>query len=184
MNPVYCFAIIDFNVPGKPNPPPIQLTATVWIMSHYLPTGTLEKYAIEWTRPASPEVPLNIWVQLDNIITKSNPIVPKSCIEGSPLVFKDIHDKDHKLVKLEGNHLTIVPFDSDNETLFVNLYSISHCRSLFPNICVCVYFGNCFLNVEHGNAYSRHCNFIPLSFGKNKTKNYTRVVQEMDPVYL
>ena len=111
MDPVSCAGFVDFNVPGKLNPSPIKLAATVWTQSLYLPTGALEKYAIEFTDPsgilASPSVPLNTWVQLENVAG------PKSCMEGSPLVFKDIHDGDSKLVTLSGNRLSIAAFGND-----------------------------------------------------------------------
>ena len=127
MNPVFCNAIVDFNVPGKLKPPPVKLSLTVWTQFQYLRTGTREKYAIEFTDPsgtlAAPSVPLNTWVQLENIVTKDDPVtIPKSCIEESPLVFKDQHDDDQKVVTLSGNNLTIGPFDesAENDT-FVNL---------------------------------------------------------------
>ena len=75
MDPIFCNASVDFNVPGKPNPPPISLTATVWVESHFLPTGTEEKNAIEFTDPsgklASPSVPLNTWVQIGRQTTSA-----------------------------------------------------------------------------------------------------------------
>ena len=125
MDPVSCAGFVDFNVPGKLNPSPIKLAATVWTQSLYLPTGALEKYAIEFTDPsgilASPSAPLNTWVQLENIVTKEHSVTtPTSCIERSPLVFKDQHNNDQKLVSLSKNDLTIVPFDTDDKTLFVS----------------------------------------------------------------
>ena len=112
MDPKLCSAIVDFNVPGKPNPPAVKLTATVWMMSLPVPTGTLKKYAIEWTDPsgtlAAPSVPLNTWVQADDAI-----IAARSCLEGAPIVFKDMHDEDSKKVALSEDHLFITPFRSD-----------------------------------------------------------------------
>ena len=71
MDPISCTAIVNFNVPKKNNPPPVNLTATVWILKHELPSGVLEKYAIEWTDPsgtlAPPSVPVNTWVQAERI---------------------------------------------------------------------------------------------------------------------
>ena len=32
LDPETCSALIDFSVPGKPNPPPCKLTATLWAM--------------------------------------------------------------------------------------------------------------------------------------------------------
>ena len=111
MHPIFCNASVDFKVPGMPSPWPVKLIATVCTQSRYLPTGILEKNVIEFTDPsgvlASPSVPLNTWVQLENVAA------PGSCMEGSPLVFKDIHDGDSKLVTLSGNRLSIAAFGND-----------------------------------------------------------------------
>lgn len=115
----FCNASIDFDVPGKPDPPPVTLTATFWTESHYMPTGTVKKNAIEFTDPSGTigprSVPLNTWVQLDKFATEQNPSgAPKNCLEGSPLVFKDEHDGDSKLVTLSGNQLAITSFQSSD----------------------------------------------------------------------
>ena len=121
MDPIFCNAFVDFNVPGKPNPPPSKLTATVWKQSRFLPTATLGKTAIIFTNPggnlASSSVPLNMWVtQAEYAVERSQQnTMRKSCIEGSPLVFKDMHNGDNKLVQIRpGNLLVIVPFGDDN----------------------------------------------------------------------
>ena len=119
MDPILCNALVDFDVVGKLNPPPVKLTATVWTLSHFLRTGTQEKYAIEWTDAsgtvASPAVPLNTWVQAGYNVSRFDPgAAPENCLEGSPFVFTDQRDGDSKLVTLSGNHLTITPFDSDD----------------------------------------------------------------------
>merc|ERR1712100_14107 len=62
-----CSAVIDFNVPGKPGPPPVNLTAT-FLHSHragfYFEELTTE---YEFTDPsgtlAAAGFPLNHWVQ-------------------------------------------------------------------------------------------------------------------------
>ena len=119
MDPTLCNAVVDFEVPGKPNPPPIKLTATVWIVTQRLRFGKLEKYAIEFTDPsgtlASPVIPLNTWVQTENAVVKKVKAgsAPQSCIGGSQVVFKDMHDGDSKQVTISGNDLTIAPFGSD-----------------------------------------------------------------------
>ena len=111
IDPEFCTAVVDFDVPGKPNPPSVRLTATVGIQSRFLLTGTLEKYAIEWTDPSGrlgpPSVPLNTWVQMEDVAGT------KSCIQGSPMVFKDLNDENLKLVTLSGNRLSITPFGTD-----------------------------------------------------------------------
>lgn len=126
LNPAFCNALVDFNVPGKPNPPPNKLTATVWTQSHFVPkpnSGTLLKNAIEFTDPSgklgSHSVPLNTWVvSTDDAIDLSDDSkAPENCIEGSPLVFIDMHDGDKKVVKLNGTTLTIEPIGSSKRLL-------------------------------------------------------------------
>ena len=156
MDPIFCNALVDFNVPGKPNPPTSKLTATVWTQSRFLDTGTLEKNAIEFTDPsgklASPFVPLNTWVvPPDNAIEQSdNGKAPKSCFEGSPLVFIDMHHGNKKLVTLSGNHLNIAPVEGD-ERLPTSL--CDH-EFLFSTSYFCVCCGALFSNFEQNNAYT------------------------------
>ena len=67
-----CNALVDFNVRGKPNPPPVKLIAIVWTLSHKVPSGTQKKYVIEFYDPsstlASALVPLNTWVQVEDVV--------------------------------------------------------------------------------------------------------------------
>ena len=115
MDLLFCHALVEFDVDeGKTEAPPIRLTGTVWTQSLVQPSGTLKKYVIEWTDSsgmlALPETPLNTWVQLDHVI------VPKRCIEESPVVFKDMHDGDSKYVSISENqkYMKITPFGSDD----------------------------------------------------------------------
>ena len=138
LDPIFCNASVDFNVPGKRNPPPIKLTATIWTESYKMSTGVIEKYAIEFTDPsgtlASASTPLNTWVQLENFVTIMNPGVtpgttPKNCIRGSPLVFKDLYDGDSKIVTLRGDQVTIMSSNT-NERLSPSLSAIPDPGSL------------------------------------------------------
>ena len=60
-----CAASIDFHVPGKPGYPPVNLTATSYVMQN---AKLGAKYAFEFTDPsgtlAKPDFPLNAWIQL------------------------------------------------------------------------------------------------------------------------
>ena len=57
-----CIASVDFQVPGKPNPPPVPLSARVWSMESI---AGADKNVLEFTDPsgtlARPNQPLNIW---------------------------------------------------------------------------------------------------------------------------
>jgi len=63
-----CSAVVDFRVPGKPNPPPVNLLATIWITFRIDNGVVVSKNTIEFTDPsgklAKPNVPLNTWVQV------------------------------------------------------------------------------------------------------------------------
>ena len=143
----FCNASVDFDVPGRRNPPPIKFTATVWKQSYYLSTGTIEKYAIEWTDPsgtlASASTPLNAWVQMENFVTvMQNPdvtpsITPHTCLQGTPLVFKDQLDGDRKLVTLREDEVVITSLNS-NERLPTSLSAIKDPGSLCCSTCFCV----------------------------------------------
>ena len=124
MDPIYCNASVDFNVPGKPNPPPVKLTATVWKQSRYLKTGILTKNAIEFTDPsgtlASPLMPLTTWVQWQKSFEYENYFDGyeyKRCagLQDSPVVFKDQKDGDTKLVTVTNNNVTLTPFGTNIE---------------------------------------------------------------------
>lgn len=60
-----CLANVDFNVPGKPNPPPVRLLATLFRST----SATGRKTVLEFTDPtgklaARRDFPLNVWVQI------------------------------------------------------------------------------------------------------------------------
>eukprot|EP00621_Florenciella_sp_RCC1693_P005832 CAMPEP_0182530858 /NCGR_PEP_ID=MMETSP1323-20130603/7005_1 /TAXON_ID=236787 /ORGANISM="Florenciella parvula, Strain RCC1693" /LENGTH=141 /DNA_ID=CAMNT_0024740247 /DNA_START=84 /DNA_END=509 /DNA_ORIENTATION=- len=61
-----CTASIDFNVEGKPSPPPCNLTATVYELTNPSATGMA---AIGYTDPSGtitddPTFPLNYWIMI------------------------------------------------------------------------------------------------------------------------
>eukprot|EP00931_Biecheleriopsis_adriatica_P069515 TRINITY_DN43352_c0_g1_i1.p1 TRINITY_DN43352_c0_g1~~TRINITY_DN43352_c0_g1_i1.p1 ORF type:complete len:293 (+),score=33.64 TRINITY_DN43352_c0_g1_i1:75-881(+) len=111
IDPNFCNASIDFNVPGKPSPPPVNLTATLFWSTILLPIGAAMKTEFEFTDPtgklAAPDFPLNRWVQL-------NHPVPQEDHDGQwpdkfDAVFADMHDGDQKHVTLSGTSLIITP---------------------------------------------------------------------------
>ena len=59
-----CIANVNFNVPGKPSPPPVPLAARVWSM---VSIGYLERDSLIFTDPSatiasSAITPLNAWL--------------------------------------------------------------------------------------------------------------------------
>lgn len=59
-----CVATVDFNVTGKPNPPPVKLTMTSWVMGSYDNLRTM--IGLEFTDPSTTlssvaTDPVNLW---------------------------------------------------------------------------------------------------------------------------
>ena len=60
-----CSVLVDFNVPNKPNPPPIKLTATFWNLGN-LGTRKASMIFTDLTgKLADATTPLNAWVQIE-----------------------------------------------------------------------------------------------------------------------
>jgi hypothetical protein len=64
-----CTAVVYFNVPGKPNPPPCPLTMRWWEMQPELRKDADTKVMLEFSDPKNackfdnPGSPLNVWIQ-------------------------------------------------------------------------------------------------------------------------
>jgi len=113
-----CQATIDFNVPGKPNPPPVNLLMTLWLATSDEASAGQAKATFEFTDPsgklASPHMPLNSWLSL------ATPQVVKaiSCPESLKAVYADMHDGDKKAVDISQGKMTIRP-SGNNQTWVV-----------------------------------------------------------------
>ena len=64
-----CTAMVNFNVPGKPSPPPVELKATVYDLTTPATDGALA--AIGFTDPTATisndaSYPVNFWIQIDS----------------------------------------------------------------------------------------------------------------------
>jgi len=103
-------ATVDFNVPGKPNPPPVKLLATQYILK----SAGSEKRAFEFTDPsgtlAEKAMPLNHWVGL----TARKSPSPGLCAAWDATDFADMHDGDTKRVVFSGGELTITPTNKES----------------------------------------------------------------------
>jgi hypothetical protein len=113
-----CSASVDFNVPGKPSPPPVNITISLWYAASYA------RYKTEWefTDPsgtlAPKAFPLNRWVELKS---HSKPFKAK-CLgkdKAYQEVFADMHDGDKKEVTISRTSVTIKP-SGNNQTWVVN----------------------------------------------------------------
>jgi len=119
---ISCSASINFNVPGKPNPPPVNLTSTLW----YSFTATAKKTEFEFTDPsgtlAKKDYPLNRWVELPKNIKdgQRHESLP-TCHPSMDRVFADMHDGDKKAVTISGNTMLISP-SGNNQTWVVKAH--------------------------------------------------------------
>lgn len=125
-----CQATVDFNVPGKPNPPPVNLTMTTWVMG--TPDNKYTRMGLEFTDPTAtlapaPE-PVNLWV-LDHWgpPSESSHEEPMHGTFGNTCGFKestlfhknvailhDMHDGDKKSIKVKHDgSLTLNPSGND-----------------------------------------------------------------------
>eukprot|EP00929_Paragymnodinium_shiwhaense_P107777 TRINITY_DN74138_c0_g1_i1.p1 TRINITY_DN74138_c0_g1~~TRINITY_DN74138_c0_g1_i1.p1 ORF type:complete len:285 (+),score=66.38 TRINITY_DN74138_c0_g1_i1:86-856(+) len=104
-------ATVDFKVPGKPSPPPVNLKATYWKYETFLAT----KSVFEFTDPsgtlAKADFPLNQWVELPK--EDEEAAAKLTCPELDSVVFADMHDGDKKAVSMMGSKMTIKPSGND-----------------------------------------------------------------------
>ena len=113
-----CSAMVDFNVKGKPNPPPCSLNITLWTAINAVDDikaiweFTDQTDACKFGDPGSP---LNTWIQLNH--QPKTP--PTTSLDASSSIFEcpstgnvtygDMHDGDAKSVAVAGTALTIRP---------------------------------------------------------------------------
>merc|ERR1719198_366298 len=101
--------LVDFDVPGKDDHPPVPLLATLWSTSSKLAS----KNVFEFTDPSgtldTPTAPLNQWVDLAH----TGPSTLSACPTSLDAVFADMHDGDKKQVVIDGTKVTIKQFPND-----------------------------------------------------------------------
>lgn len=109
-----CSASVNFNTPGKPHPPPVNLLATLW----YSVSSEGKRTEIEFTDPSGTlgpkDLPLNRWVEVKDP-SKGTTICPKLLRH----TYADMHDGDRKEIHIDGTVLTIKP-SSNNQTWVVS----------------------------------------------------------------
>ncbi|CAJ1402590.1 unnamed protein product [Effrenium voratum] len=122
-----CSAMIDFNVPGKPGPPPVKLLMTFWRASANAAEGGVQKASFEFTDPsgtlAAPSVPLNAWLQLGG----QRATVPL-CPASLKATFADMHDGDRKAITVAGSEMTITSTNS-SQTWVIHAELDEHCSA-------------------------------------------------------
>ena len=128
---VNCVARVNFSVPGKPNPPPINLTMTMWLMEST--DIRLNKMGFEFTDPTGTlgpaDKPLNFWVmnKWPKPVKGMGPSrfsskgkegatgLSSQCLESETIV-NDMHDGDEKdLATDRSGKLRITPYHNDQK---------------------------------------------------------------------
>jgi len=112
VNALTCAALVNFNVPGKPGPPPVPLLLTLW----WSVSSTGKKTEFEFTDPSGTVVkdktaPLNRWVEIKE--QSASPV--DWCPTKLKGVYADMHDGDQKEIDIDGDDLTIHPPASSTE---------------------------------------------------------------------
>lgn len=117
---------VDFSVPGKPGPPPVNLTAALWLVE----STTGYKKEFEFTDPsgtlAAKNFPLNRWVELGQPVRKIYDACPKR-LHG---VYADMHDGDKKLVILEGSDMIIKPYGNNQTWVVRAKANVKYCSAV------------------------------------------------------
>jgi len=117
--------LVDFDVPGKDDHPPVPLLATLWSTSSKLAS----KNVFEFTDPSgtldAPTAPLNQWVDLAH----TGPSTLSACPTSLDAVFADMGDGDKKRVIIDGTSLTIKPSGND-QVWEVNTVLDSNCQAV------------------------------------------------------
>jgi hypothetical protein len=108
IDPTSCSAVLDFNVKGKPNPPPVSLQASLWYALSYEGKKTMFGFTDPSGKLAPTNSPLNRWVEV--VKAGSSAFLCPHSLNG---VFVDIHDGDKKEITISGSALTIHPSDND-----------------------------------------------------------------------
>merc|ERR1712100_862377 len=119
--------MVDFDVPGKDDHPPVPLLATLWSTSSKLAS----KNVFEFTDPSgtldTPTAPLNQWVDLAH----TGPSRLSACPTSLDAIFADMHDGDQKRVTIDGTSLTIRPHGNDPpQTWEVKTTLNSNCQAV------------------------------------------------------
>jgi len=122
-----CSASLNFNVPGKPSPPPVNLTAT-FFYSIKRPSSSFTEF--EFTDPtgtlAAKNFPLNRWVQLSSTTDHS----VFKCPTALNAIYADMHDGDQKEVTISGQAMTIKPSGNNQTWIVRSIVDAKSCSAI------------------------------------------------------
>mmetsp|Transcript_7047 Transcript_7047/g.11784 ORF Transcript_7047/g.11784 Transcript_7047/m.11784 type:complete len:268 (+) Transcript_7047:3659-4462(+) len=138
---INCVAIIDFNVSGKPDYPPVPLKMAMWVMqSVAIPSAV--KLGFEFTDPSellAPKTqPLNMWMSAAlsyekdlqylprNVTAQKNNLKSSTCLytpHGEPEIFNDILVSDMKGVTVDDDNMSIEPYNNNQAWVVESTFS-------------------------------------------------------------
>lgn len=122
-----CSASLNFNVPGKPSPPPVNLTAT-FFYSVRRPNSSFTEF--EFTDPTgtlgAKDFPLNRWVQVTSSIDYST----IKCPTSMKAIYADMHDGDQKEVTISGKAITIRPSGNNQTWIVKSIVDFISCSAI------------------------------------------------------
>lgn len=127
-----CSGLVDFNVTGKPNPPPVKLVISPWDAFGPKKAGTVQKKTLEFVDPSGKLAPknevVNSWVQLGEKHSSQQREECSPANGPASLVYRDMHDGDYKQVSLSGDTLTITPSGNQEKWLATATFDYSTCQ--------------------------------------------------------
>merc|ERR1712032_509423 len=118
-------AMVDFDVPGKADHPPVPIQATLYTSL----SAAAEKTTFVFTDTSGQLVddatfPLNQWVQ-----ETSKPGRKFRCPAELSAVFQDMHDGDMKKVEIKGDAMTITPASADADWIIKTKFDQKSCSA-------------------------------------------------------
>jgi len=119
-------AMVDFDVPGKDDHPPVPIQATMFKSN----SAASSKTTFVFTDTSGqlvddPTLPLNDWVAETSVQGRGI-----ECPQELSLVFKDTHDGDMKTVQIKGEAMTITPAASDDDWIVNAKFDPTSCSAM------------------------------------------------------
>jgi len=118
--------MVDFDVPGKADHPPVPLQATLWETSSIQSSKTVVEFIDPSGTLGDPAKPLNQWVDIG---AQAAPASWVKCPTALRAVFADMHDGDMKEVTIEGSSLMITP-SGNNQVWELKTVLDSNCQAV------------------------------------------------------
>lgn len=128
-----CVGTIDFNVPGKPNPPPFKVDVTLYTMWGYFGPDDSSYNTASWefrehgTSFQTP--PINTWISYPPVPPQGAALGWK-CPDLGSLVAADMHDGDQKKITIVGRMIQIEPVNDKEKWIVKAELNKSYCGAM------------------------------------------------------